>query len=322
MARIAVALAFTGGVPLTLVGWLWLVERLLRPLDRRRAAQLRPWAWLAPGALLIGVFLAYPLVNTLLLSSRDAKSSRFVGLVNFAEVLGSGEVRGALRNNVLWLVLLVGGCLLAGLLVAVLADGTRYEPAAKAALVLPTAVSFVAGAVVWRSMYDYRPPGTAQTGTLNAALAAVGEDPVSWLVNTRTNNPALIVVGIWMTAGFAVVVLSAAVKSVPRELVEAANVDGAGSWRVFRHVMLPELVPTIVLVVTFLAITAFKSFDIVYVLTNGSYGTDVIANVMYRELFVSSNYGHASAIAVLLLIVAMPVLLVNLRIGRGREVAP
>ena len=323
MPRIVTALAFTAGVPLALVGWLWLVERLLRPLGRRRAGQLRPWAWLAPGALLIGVFLAYPLINTLLLSTRDATSSHFVGLANFTEVLGSGDVRGALRNNILWLVLLVGGCLLAGLLVSVLADGTRYESVAKAAVVLPTAVSFVAGAVVWRAMYDYRPPGTAQTGTLNAALvAATGHDPVSWLVNTRTNNAALIVVGIWMTAGFAVVVLSAAVKNVPRELVEAAKVDGAGPLRVFRHVVLPELIPTIVLVVTFLGITAFKSFDVVYVLTNGSYGTDVIANVMYRELFVSSDYGHASAIAVLLLIIAMPVLLVNLRIGRGREVAP
>src|SRR5829696_1823228 len=172
MPRIAAALAFTAGVPLVLVGWLWLVERLLRPLDRRTANRLRPWAWLTPGVVLVGVFVAYPLVNTLLLSTRDATSSHFVGTANFTGVLGSEEVRGALRNNILWLALLVGGCLLTGLVVAVLADGTRYESVAKAAVVLPTAVSFVAGAVVWRSLYDYRPPGTVQTGTLNAVLTA------------------------------------------------------------------------------------------------------------------------------------------------------
>jgi alpha-glucoside transport system permease protein len=319
--RVLGALTFTVGVPVGLVGWLWLVERLLRPLGRRSAARLRPWAWLAPGGALIGVFLLYPLANTLLLSTRDATSTGFRGLGNFSYVLGSAEVRSALRNNVLWLVLLTGGCLLVGLVVAVLSNETRYEPVAKAAVVLPTAVSFVAGAVVWRSMYDYRPPGTAQTGTVNAAFtAATGRDPVSWLVDTRTNTAALILVGIWMTAGFATVVLSAALKGVPGELLEAARMDGAGSWRVFRHVVLPELVPTLALVTTFLGITAFKSFDIVYVLTNGSYGTDVIANVMYRELFVRSDYGHAAAIAVLLLVVALPVLAVNLRVGRGQEV--
>lgn len=319
-SRILVAAGFTAGVPLALAGWLALSERLLRSRGRRTAGRVRPWAWLAPGLVLLLVFLVYPLVNTLLLSTRDARSTRFVGLGNFSAVLGGAEVRAALRNNLLWLVLLTAGCLGIGLLVAVLADRVRYERVAKAAVVLPTAVSFVAGAVVWRSMYAYRPAGAAQTGTLNAALVAVtGHDPVSWLVDTRTNNAALIAVGVWMTTGFAAVVLSAALKSVPAELVEAARMDGAGPWRVFRHVVLPELAPTIVVVTTFLAITAFKAFDVIYVLTNGSYGTDVIANVMYRELFVRQDNGHASAIAVLLLAVALPVLALTVRAQR-REV--
>ena len=318
--RVATALAFTVGVPFGLVGWLWLVERLLRPLGRRAAARIRPWAWLVPGGGTVVVFLLYPLLNTLLLATRNADSTGFRGLGNVSYVLGSAEVRGALRNNVLWLVLLTAGCLLVGLLVAVLSNETRYEAVAKAAVVLPTAVSFVAGAVIWRSMYDYRPPGAAQTGTLNALYTSTtGHDPVSWLVDTGTNTPALILVGIWMTAGFATVMLSAALKGVPPELVEAARMDGAGSWRVFRHVVLPELMPTLALVTTFLGITAFKSFDIVYVLTNGSYGTDVVANVMYRQLFVDADYGHAAAIAVLLLVLALPVLAVNLRLGRGQE---
>ncbi|HZB50509.1 MAG TPA: sugar ABC transporter permease [Mycobacteriales bacterium] len=319
-ARMLAAAGFTVGVPLGLAGWLALVERLLRPLGRRAADRLRPWAWLTPGVVLLAVFLVHPLVSTLLLSTRDATSTASRGLGNFGYVLASAEVRSALRNNLLWLVLLTGGCLAVGLLVAILADGTRYESAAKAAVVLPTAISFVAGAVIWRSMYDYRPPGSAQTGTLNAVLITLtGHDPVSWLVDTSTNNGALVAVGIWMTTGFATVLLSAALKGVPAELVEAARMDGAGPWRTFRHVVLPEIAPALTVVATFLAVTAFKAFDVIYVLTNGSYDTDVIANVMYRELFVRQDYGHASAIAVLLLVVALPVLAMTLR-GRRREV--
>jgi alpha-glucoside transport system permease protein len=320
MTTAVAALAFTVGVPAALVGYLWVVERVLRRAGRRVAARLRPWAWLAPALVLLGVFLLYPFVNTVLLSTRDAVSQRSVGWDNYAYVLGSAEVRDSLRNNVLWVALLTLGCLAVGLLVAVLTDKVRYESAAKAVVVMPTAISFVAGAIIWRFMFDYRPPGLPQTGTLNAALTAVGGQPVAWLVDTRTNNAALIGVGVWMTAGFATVVLSAAIKGIPHELVEAARVDGAGPLQVFRYIVLPGLRPTLVVVATLLAISALKAFDIVYVLTNGNFGTNVIANVMYKELFVSRDYGHASAIAVLLVVLMLPVLVLNLAGARRREV--
>lgn len=217
-------------------------------------------------------------------------------------------------------MLLTGGCLLVGVVVAVLADRVRYEAVAKAAIVLPTAIPFVAGAVVWRFMYQYQPPGLPQTGTVNAVWTAISAAaPVAWLVENSTNNVALITVGVWMTAGLATVIVSAALKSIPAELHEAARVDGASAWQAFRHITLPHLRPAIVVTATLLAVTAFKAFDIVYVMTNGNFDTDVIANTMYRQLFVDQHYGRASAIAVLLAVLAVPILLLNARAARAER---
>lgn len=314
--RVLAALAFTAAVPALLLGWLWLVGRLEAVLPHRLHRRLLPWLWLAPALAPVGVFLAWPLANTVWLSLRDAGSGAWAGIDNYRYLATSAEVHTALRNNLLWLALLTGGCLAVGLLVAVLTDRVRYEAVAKAAVVLPTAIPFVAGAVIWRFMYQYRPPGLPQTGTLNAVLTAAGAAPVAWLVDTRTNNAALIAVGVWMTAGFATVILSAALKAVPAELHEAARIDGAGPWQAFRHVTLPQLRPAVVVTATLVAVSAFKAFDIVYVMTNGNYRTDVIANLMYRQLFVDQDYGRASAIAVLLTLLAVPVLLVNARATR------
>jgi len=317
--RVLAALAFTVAVPALVLGWLWVAGRLEAVLPHRLHRRLLPWLWLVPALVPVGVLLAWPLANTVWLSLRDAGSGAWAGLDNYRYLATSGEVHTALRNNLLWLVLLAGGCLAVGLLVAVLTDKVRYEVVAKAAVVLPTAIPFVAGAVIWRFMYQYRPPGLPQTGTLNAPLTATGAGPVAWLVDTRTNNAALIAVGVWMTAGFATVILSAALKAVPPELHEAARIDGAGPWQAFRHVTLPELRPTIVVTATLVAVSAFKAFDIVYVMTNGNYRTDVVANLMYRQLFVDQDYGRASAIALLLMLLAAPILLVNAR-ATGRSV--
>ncbi|MFI5911808.1 carbohydrate ABC transporter permease [Dactylosporangium sp. NPDC051541] len=317
---VALAAAVTVGAPLVVLGYLAAVERLLALLPVAAGSRARPWAWLLPPLALIAIFLVYPLINTIALSLEDATSSRWVGLANYRAMLAGDELRDALRNNVLWLLLLTGGCLAVGLLIAVLADRVRYEIAAKSVVVLPTAVSFVAGAVIWKFMYDYQAPGFPQTGTLNAVLTGVtGADPVPWLVDTHTNNAALIAVGVWMTTGFATVVISAALKQVPVEQLEAARLDGAGAWPVFRYVVLPHLRPTLVVVATLLAIGALKAFDAVYVMTNGNYGTDVIANVLYRQLFVNSDYGRASAVAVLLAVLVLPVLLLNIRALRREE---
>jgi alpha-glucoside transport system permease protein len=318
LTRVLLAAAFLAALAIGLLGWLWLAERIAAGVTIRRRARagraVLGWMWLAPATGLVATFLAWPLVNTVWLSLRDANSRRWVGLRNYNYLLVDPQVRSALRNNVLWLVLLTGGCLAVGLAVAALADRVRYGGLAKTAVVLPTAIPFAAGAVVWRFMYLYQPPGLPQIGTVNAVWTSLPRsDSVAWLVDRSTNNVALIVVGIWMTAGFATVIIAAALTSLPPELREAATVDGATSWQVFRHITLPHLRPTLVVTATLLAITAFKAFDIVYVMTNGNFNTDVIANLMYRQLFVFQDNGRASAIAVLLALMAVPVLVVNAR---------
>ena len=308
------AVGVTVGVPSALFGYLWAVEKLLTPFSERTRRRFRPWAWLAPALLLTGVLLLYPMLNTLVLSFRSADSRRWSGLANYRYLVDDGQARSALRNSLMWVVVLTVGCLLLGLAVALLADRVRYEVGVKSIVVLPTAVSFVAGAVIWKFMFDYQPPGFAQTGTLNAAWTTVSrQPPVAWLVDTSTNNSALITVGIWMTTGFATVIISAALKMLPAELTEAARIDGANSRQLLRYVLLPQLRPTLTVVATLLAISAFKAFDVVYVMTNGNYRTDVIANLLYQQLFIDQDYGRAGAVAVLLTVVISPVLVVNVR---------
>lgn len=319
--RVLLAGAFTLGTPLALLAWLWLAEKVESLVPRRLRGPVRAWQWLTPAALLIGTFLLWPLLTTGWLSLHGKNGRSWAGLANL-RWLGGEEVRAAVGNNLLWLVVLVGGCLLLGLVVAVLADTARYETVAKAVVVAPTAISFVCGAIIWRFMYDYQAPGLPQVGTLNAVWAdGLGRAPVAWLVDTATNNYALILVGLWSTLGFAMVIISAAIKGVPTELTDAARVDGATGWQLFRHVVLPQLRPTLIVVATLVAIAALKAFDIVYVLTDGNYGTNVIANLLYSELFINQDAGRASAVALLLTALALPMFVLNARAVR-REQAP
>ena len=319
--RLALAALVVIGVPLSLVAYAALVEGLLRLLPDRRQSTVRPWLWLAPGLALLLVFLVYPTINTLYLSLLDARSERFVRLTNYVYVFTDGTMLMALRNNLLWLVFFTLLTVTLGLLIAVLTDRVPYESAAQALVFLPMAISFVAAGVIWKFMYDYRPPGLPQTGTVNAALSAIvpGFEPQAWLINQPLNNFALILAAAWVWTGFCMVILSAGLKGIPGDVLEAARVDGASEWQVFRHVILPLLGSTIAVVATTMLITALKAFDIVYVMTNGNFETEVIANRMYKEMFNVRDFGHASAIAVLLLLAVVPVMLLNLRRFREQE---
>ena len=206
-----------------------------------------------------------------------------------------------------------------GLLVAVLTDRVPYESVAKAIVFLPMAISFVAAGVIWKFMYDYRPPGLPQTGTLNALVTAVGAEPRAWLIDSPGNNVALIAVAVWTWVGFCTVILSAGLKGIAPEILEAARVDGASEWLIFRHVIVPLMSPTIAVVATTMVIFALKAFDIVYVMTNGNYDTEVIANRMYKEMFNFRNFGRAAAIAVVLLAAIVPVMWFNVGRFRAQE---
>jgi alpha-glucoside transport system permease protein len=311
-----VALALTIGTPLVVYVWLWLAERLVARVPRRMQGGTRAVLWLLPASAFIAVFLMWPLVYTAVLSLRDAAGRGWSGLGNYRFLAEDDAVRSALRNNVLWVIGLVVVPTLVGLAIAVLSNRVRYESAAKAVVVAPIAISFVAGAIIWRAMFAFQPAGQPQTSTVNAVIDLFGGVPVAWLVDTRTNNAALITVGVWMTAGFATIVLSAALKGLPSELIEAAQVDGASRWQAFRHVTLPQLRPALVVVITALAITALKAFDVVYVMTNGAFDTNVIANVLYQQLFVARHQGRASAVAILLTLIAAPIIYLNVRTTR------
>jgi alpha-glucoside transport system permease protein len=301
--------------PTVVVAIVWLAERALRLLPYRRQQRLRPWLWVAPAAVLVAIFLGFPLLDTIYLSFRDADGAAFVGLDNYRDGFGDHDTRIALRNNVLWLALFVPATLMFGLVLAAVTDRVRYERVAKTIVFLPMAISMVAAATIWRFMYDYRPPGSPQTGTVNAVYLAlgIGDEPQAWLVNTSTNNVAIILAGVWMLTGFAMVILSAAIKGIPAELREAARVDGASEWKVFSRITLPLIRPTMVVVGTTLFISALKTFDLVWVLTNGNFDTGVVGTEIYRQLFTVQHDGRAAMLAVLLLAATTPVIVVNVR---------
>jgi alpha-glucoside transport system permease protein len=307
-----------------------LAKILPRSANRRRS--LTPWLWLLPTFFFIIVYLIYPVVDTFRLSFLNANSTRFVGIDNYRYIFTNPAMQDTLLNNVLWLVLFTGLAVGLGLLFAVLTGRVRYEPVAKAMIFIPMAISFVAAAVIWRFVYAYQPAGFTQFGLLNAAATGVGLDPQPWLIQQNiafthtvlpspfhTNNIAIIIVGVWMWTGFAMVVISAGLKGISREVLEAARVDGANEFQIFRKIIFPLVSPTIAVVATTLVIQALKIFDIVWVTTAGNFNTDVIATAMYKQLFNYQDFGKAGALAVILLLAIIPVMLISINRFKGQE---
>ncbi len=301
-----------------------------------KQGKLAPWLFVGPALLILLAYIAYPTVNTILLSFQNGDSSALAStacrpgqlcwgiLENYRYALTSPVMLATFRNNLLWLVFMVGGTVSLGLLFAVLVDRVRYEPLAKALIFMPMAISFVGAGVIWKFVYAYPiDPGNPNEpiiGLLNALVVGLGGRPVSWLTEgPLLNNLALIVVGIWMWTGFCMTILSAALKGVPVEIIEAARVDGANEWRVFWKIMVPIILPTITVVTTTMTINVLKVFDIVYVMTGGNWSTDVIANRMYMEMYQHQEFGRASAIAVILILAIVPIMIFNIRRFQEQE---
>ena len=284
------------------------------------AGRWRPWMFVGPALLLIGFFLVYPTVMTVARSFFGRGATlfgprvEFVGLTNWKYVFTNQVMLTSLRNNALWAILFTSCTVGFGLALAVLLDRVRYEKIAKSVIFIPAAISMVGASIIWKFVYAYKPATLAQIGILNAIVVALGGEPVGWLIQRPwINNLCLIVVGIWVWTGFCMVIFSAAYKNIPKQLLEAARIDGANEWRVFRNVILPLLGPTAAVVATTMLVQVLKIFDIIYVMTNGNYSTEVIANRMYKEMFNYFNYGRASAIAVVLLILIVPFMILNIR---------
>ncbi len=295
-----------------------------------------PWYYLLPALIVMTAFIVYPMINTIQLSFRnkDGTQSAAANCIQgqpcwgifenyryalFAELDTTSAKttwnsfwESSYGNNIKWMILMVAGTVIIGLLFAVLTDRVRYEALAKALIFMPMAISFVGAGVIWKFVYDY---GTSQVqiGLLNAIITKLGFQPVSWLTTPQLNTIMLIIVGVWIWTGFCMTILSAGLKSVPNEIIEAARVDGASEWKVFSSIMVPIIMPTIIVVITTMVINVLKLFDIVYVMTGGNYGTDVIANRMYTEMYQNFNTGRGTAVAVVLIIVIIPFIYVNIK---------
>jgi alpha-glucoside transport system permease protein len=319
--RLITALIVVVGVPAVLIGYLVLTEQALRLVPDQRRGKVRPWLWLLPALLFLTVFLVYPTIGTIVHSFQNSAGTKFIGFDNYVYFFTTPSTLGALKNNLLWVILLTLLTVGFGMLIAVLVDRVRYESVAKAVIFLPLAISMVAASVIWRFMFLYSPPGQPQVGTLNAFVGLFGVGPVPWLQvqDLSLNTILLIFVMAWMWTGFCMVIISAALKGISTELLEAARVDGANEWQVFRRITFPLLLPTIAVVSTTIVITALKAFDIVYVMTGGNFDTQVMAQNMIQQMFTNGNFGRASAVAVVLLLTIVPVMFLNIRRFQAQE---
>ena len=296
------------------VGGIWLlylsVASLVSHLQPRWRDRILPWVYAGPALALLGVFLVYPAAGTIVRSFQDNAGQW--SLANYA-VMADPEFVQILRNNLLWLVLGTTGSVGLGLVIAGVFDRIRRESLAKTLVFLPLAISLVGASVIWGFIYAWQPAGLEQIGLLNAIVVGLGGDPVPWLQTSPINVLLEIVILIWLQTGFAMVVLSAAIKGVPGEIIEAARLDGASERQLFVGVIVPMIRGSIITVATTIAIVSLKIFDIVYVTTGGRFDDDVVANRMFHEIFQFFNDGRGAALATLLFIAVLPLMYLNLR---------
>jgi alpha-glucoside transport system permease protein len=276
-------------------------------------------AFLVPTAFLIAVGLLYPAAKTIMQSFQDANGQSFIGFDNFTTLFTSPEQRIVLRNTVVWVLIAPFVASFIGLIYAVLVDRVRAEAFAKALVFLPMAISMVGATIIWRFVYEYRPPEESQIGLLNQVLVWLGLPPQQWMIDPPINTVLLIVIMIWIQAGFAMTVLSASIKAIPDEINEAAELDGVGAFQRFRFVTVPSIRPTLIVVLTTISIVALKTFDIVRTATGGQFETSVVANEFYVQSFRNFNVGLGAALAVLLFILVIPIVVYNIRQLRQAE---
>jgi alpha-glucoside transport system permease protein len=300
----------------------WAMNRAVDWFPARYREGVRPYVFVGPALVVLAVFLVYPVINTVMLSFRDARGGGFVGLENFSFVFSDASMLRSIRNTVGWIIFVPLAGTTIGLVFATLADRLRRgEAVAKSMIFMPMAISFVGAAVTFQFIYSFRPEGFGgQIGLLNGIMEGLAQDPVPWLQERPWNNLMLMVIMVWIQTGFAMVVLSAAIKSIPDEIIEAARIDGASELQVFRRIIVPSILPTIAVVVTYMVINALKVFDIVYVIGSPEINqTEVIAERMVRWFFIGNHDGRGAAIAVILFLAVIPIMAWNIRRFREQE---
>ncbi|MFA9446441.1 carbohydrate ABC transporter permease [Egicoccus sp. AB-alg6-2] len=296
-----------------------LLDRLTDGLPLRFQETVRPWVFVGPALILLGIFLLYPAIRTIMLGFQDARGNEWIGTDNFVRIWTDPSLRRSVLNTLAWMVVVPGLAVGIGLVFAVLADRLRKgESLAKSLIFLPMAISFVGASVVWAFIYDFQAFGN-QTGLLNGILTALGQDPVSWTAIYPWNNFFLMIIMVWMQTGFAMVILSAAIKGVPEDILEAARIDGATELQVFWRITVPSIMSAIVVVTTTMIINVLKIFDIVWVMTGGRDGTEVIAERFIRWFFTFRDQGQGAAIATMLFVLVLPVMIWNIKRFRAEE---
>ncbi len=304
-----------GGVAALYMVSNWLIEKT-NDLWRSR---LLPFVFVGPAVAVLMWYLAFPAARTFWISLFDADNIKFVGLGNYVAVFTDRNMFTAFRNNLMWIIIGASLNVVFGLLIAVLADRSRFEGLAKSLIFVPYAISMVGAGVIWNMIYNVSP----NIGMLNAIYTGLtGNEPLAWTASAQLqpwNNVFLIFISIWLQTGYAMVLFSAALKGIPADLLEAARVDGANEIQIFFQIMIPYIMGTIIAVSTTIIIFTLKIFDVVQIMTGSQFSTQVIATQFYREYYTAQNSGYGSAIAIVLLIAVIPVMVYNLRSFGERE---
>ncbi|MDD9715512.1 sugar ABC transporter permease [Dinoroseobacter sp. PD6] len=284
-----------------------------------RANQIRPWIFLFPALFVLLLYLGYPVVETLRLSLLERVPGggyQWVGLGNYAQMASEPKFWEAMRNNMFWLIVVPALSTAFGLLAAQLTDRIKWGNVAKSIIFMPMAISFVGASVIWKLVYDGRPIEQEQIGILNAIIVGLGGDPVTFLTIPFWNNFFLMIVLVWVQTGFAMVILSAALRGIPEETIEAAIIDGASPLQIFFKIKVPQIMPTVVVVWTTITLVVLKVFDIVFAMTNGQWETQVLANYMFDKLFRANDWGVGSASAMVIMLLVTPILIWNIHSAR------
>ena len=294
---------------------------ILLVVDRRRS----PSRWfiaggfVGPALVLLAAGLLYPAFGTIVNSFQLRTSSEFIGFDNYVRAFSEPAFLLVLGNTALWVLVAPALATFIGLVYAVVVDHSRFEKFAKALVFLPMAISMVGASIIWKFVYEFKPAGGNQTGLLNQLLVWINATPIQFLLERPGNTFLLMVVLIWIQTGFAMTLLSASIRAIPTDIVEAARLDGLSGFGMFWRITIPSIRPALVVVLTTIAMTTLKVFDIVRTMTAGRFGTSVVANEFYEQSFRQNNAGLGAALAVLLFIIVIPVIIYNVRQMRLAE---
>ena len=319
--------AVVAGIVITALIY-WLLNLLIHRFPEKIKKKVEPYVFIGPVLLLIGIFIVIPTIQSIRLSFMEEEidgSTTFVGLQNFKDLFAEDYFPNMVVNNLMWIAIVPFMTVAIGLAIAQFANnvGSKSEKIFKSIFFMPMTISFVSAAVIWRYIYAYAPEGQDQVGLLNTLWMKLGGSPQAWfqIEAFRFNNLLLMVILIWLSAGYSMVLLSAAIKSVPEDTLEAGRVDGASTGQIFFKIVLPQIWPTVVAVFITVLIGAMKVFDIVLAMTGGNYNTTVLAQTFYLEYFIYGNTGKAMAAVVILIAAIVPVMFYQVRHYRKFEAA-